>query len=263
MHQRVSFVPIFLLSLGFVLFIFLLGRLGFFGFFTNSMQAVFFPFGSLVRQEVVKAVSTPSELTTLQEENTKLREQLVTLKQLQSDNVALRDQFQTVAPAPQQLLPARVVGMPNVVPNVTFPDAFIINVGQKEGVKKGDVVVVGNELLGSITAISAHYATVALITSPQSNFSAQTVNTNARGIARGQGNGELIIGNVLLSDTLQVGDTVITTGGQNASGAGFPPNLVVGKIVNVDKNPSSLFQDARVVPLVTLTTVENVFVLMQ
>lgn len=263
MRQQTFFVPVFLLSLGVVFFFFVLGRLGLFGFFTNSMQEVFFPFGSFIRTEVVQVVSKPDELTILKDENAKLREQLAALSQLQSDNAALRDQFQTVAPAPQQLLPVRVVGMPNVVPHVTFPDTFIISAGQKEGVKKGDVVVVRNELLGSVAAVSGNYATVALITSSQTSFSAQTVGTSARGIARGQGSGELIIGNVLLSDSLQVGDTVVTTGGQNAAGVGFPPDLVVGKIVSVDKNPSSLFQDARVAPLVAFDTLQNVFVLIQ
>ena len=64
----------------------------------------------------------------------------------------------------------------------------------------------------------------------------------------------------MLSDSLKKDDLVLTKGDVNAQNVGFPPDLTVGKIASVSKNPSDLFQKAEIQPLVDLSNLEKVFV---
>ena len=70
-----------------------------------------------------------------------------------------------------------------------------------------------------------------------------------------------VLENVLLSDKLQTGDTVISKGDIGKDGEGFPPGLVVGRIISVNKKASALFQSAEVESLVDVTRLKMVFVM--
>lgn len=197
---------------------------------------------------------------TLSQENAALRSQLLNTTKLQQDNTALRDQFALLSHASQTLLPSYIIGMPGFFPGLASPEDFILDVGKKDGVATGDSVVSRANLLGIIIKTSDHAALVQLVTNKATSFTAKTVGSNVQGVLTGQGNGIMVLGNVLLSQTLTVGDTVVTSGSQNLSGQGFAPNLLVGKITSVAKNPSSLYQSASVVPLIPFANLSLVFV---
>ena len=72
----------------------------------------------------------------------------------------------------------------------------------------------------------------------------------------------MTLDNVLLSENIKVGDIVTTKGDITLKRIGYPPDLIVGKIMSVDKNPSSLFQKARVESFVNLNKLYMVFILM-
>src|SRR5579872_5271614 len=248
MRERTYLLFVFLFCLCAVGAILLISKFGWLSFVENSIQEVFFPLNALVYEHSMP--SSSSQLSKLQQENAALLAQLQSLNQLQADNTALRDQFQTTTLPTKNLLPVQVVGMPGVIPNITFPETLIVNAGNSEGIHNGQAVVVKNELIGFVTQISSHFSVVTLVSNPSSSFSVRTSGTGAIGIVKGQGNGQMIIANVLLSDSLKINDTVVTMGNQDISGNGLPPNVLIGKVVSVEKNPSSLFQQADIIPLV-------------
>lgn len=201
------------------------------------------------------------DIVTLQNENRVLTEKLVGMQKLQQDNVALRDQFQTTTISSTHLIPATVIGAPEFIPGLTAPEYLILNKGIQDGVRKGDVVVFENNLLGIVTKMTDTASEVTLVSNPNTSLTAKTSNTNAQGVLKGQGNGVMVFGSVLLSEKLEKGDVVLTNGSQQLSGQGVPPGLTIGKIVSVDKNPSSLYQSASVASLVNLSKLATVFVM--
>ena len=58
---------------------------------------------------------------------------------------------------------------------------------------------------------------------------------------------------------LQKGDLVVSKG-DVSRGVQVPPNLVIGKIISVNKQTSNLFQTAQVQSLVDVSRLERVFV---
>jgi rod shape-determining protein MreC len=202
-----------------------------------------------------------AEVKVLKQQNLVLTQKLVDQTRLIGDNKALNDQFQTQTPRSQSLLPADIVAAPEFIPGISVPETLILNQGEADGVKVGQAVLYQNNLIGKIVKTSAFLSSVKLVTNASFSFTAKTLGTQGLGVINGQGGGEMILGNVVLSDTLKKQDTVLTKGDVNLAGLGLPPDLVVGKITSVSKSPSDLFQKAEVKSLIDVSKLTKVFIL--
>jgi cell shape-determining protein MreC len=52
----------------------------------------------------------------------------------------------------------------------------------------------------------------------------------------------------------------LTKGDISLQNTGYPPDLTIGKIISVSKNPSDLFQKAEISSLIDFSNLEKVFV---
>ena len=203
------------------------------------------------------------QIAKLKEENISLLSQLTKEKELEKENQALHDQFATTSIDSKKLLPAHIIGSPGFIPNISSVDQIIIDKGQQDGIKKGSIVVYKDNLVGKAIQIFPHASIISVPTQKDIELAGITVKTQTLGVLRGQGESQMILDNVVLSDTLQKGDIVITKGDKDISGEGYPPNLVVGKIISVNKQNSALFQTADVQSLLDFTKLDTVFVMME
>jgi rod shape-determining protein MreC len=240
--------PIFLLFLFFSLLILF--------FFQNPMTSALQIITLPIQQWTFRS-SVPSPAVTsqqqLQQENNQLRMQLAQMQEVQKDNQALHDQFQNSMPAPQKLLPAEIVG--------TQQNGLLIDKGEDDNVHTGDVVVVKDNLIGKIIKTTPHISLVTLLTDPSTSFTAETLKTSASGIVKAIDGGNIVLDNVVLQDKLEKNDIVVTKGNLDMQGHGFPPKLIVGKIISIDKQASSLFQSAKIQSLVDVSNLRMVFVI--
>jgi rod shape-determining protein MreC len=250
MQKRKSFFPTFLVFFILALLIFFLSRAG-----LLQGLAGFFETGTVPLQRGVFGMfhsENTGEIAKLKDENSSLAKQLVDQKEMTRENQALRDQFQTTIPAPRTLLPVNVIG--------GNTDSLTIDRGESDNIKEGMVVVLKDNLIGKIGKVSRHLSIVNMITSPDTAFTAQTLKTETQGVLKAQ-SGNMILDNVVLSDKLEKDDLVVTKGDKDISGHGFPPDLVVGKIVAINKKASNLFQSAEVRSLVDFGKLQTVFVI--
>lgn len=198
------------------------------------------------------------EVKTLREENIRLQKVIRDQKKLEADVKALRDQFETENLRTRELLPAKIISMPQFIAGVSLPESIILNKGSSDGVTVGQVVLYQDNVIGKIVKASSTTSLVDLIYHQKSTISAKTLKTNALGIIRGQGQGVMQLQGVVLSEKLEIGDQVLTKGDGDGITNGYPPDLVIGKIISVNKQPSALFQTAEVeslIPIIKLTTV--------
>lgn len=247
MQKRSSISPLFFIFLGIALliFFFLSKHLGFIEFLTRPVQKT--TFSALHGKK-----DAPTEIEKLRAEKNSLLMQVAKEKELEKENQALRDQFQTEKPSSRTLLPARVIG--------ASENEIILDKGESDGVKLGDVIVVKDNLIGKITKTSSHIAAVSLIAHNKTVFTAQTVKTSAIGVVNGAGGGKMTFVSDL-SEELEREDLIRTKGDVDGKDSGFPPNLVVGQIISVNKKSSALFQVAEVKSLVDFSRLEIVFVM--
>ena len=253
MPKRDNFLPVFSIFLFLSVLIFILSKTGVLDkpvSFLGSITAPVSQLSNNLLRGIVK-VGENDEIKKLREENLNLIKKLVDQQKLQSENEALRDQFQTENPKSLSLLPANIVGIRGFIPGISVPESFIIDKGSKDGVGIGSFVVFKDNLVGKVVKTSDFLSSVILVTNASSGFAAKTA-SGVLGVIKGQGNGEIIFQNVLLSENLKKGDFILTISD--------PPALLVGEIISVEKNPIELFQAGRVRSLMNFSGLSKVFV---
>lgn len=208
----------------------------------------------------VAHVSDSQNLMKLKQENMSLYAQLVDEKNLKNENTALSDQFAQTGVSSHTILPSHIVGSPGFVPGISSPEYLVVDRGNADGVHVGQIALYKNIVVGTIADVNAHYARVDLLTNNTEAIPVKSVKTNASGLLRGLGNGTYLVDDVVLADTLEKNDVIVTYGSQKIDGSGFPPGLLIGKITGVKRVPSALFQQASVVGLVDVTTISMIFI---
>lgn len=265
MRKKENFLLIFVIFFTLSVLIFGLSKTGILNPVSQILQKISSPFQNTTYNFVnsISLFATNSKLKKLENENILLTSLISDQKKIKGDNSALLDQFQTVTPKSNTLLPANVIGSPSFIPAVTVPESLIIDKGEKDGVAVGKAVVYKNNLVGKITKVNDSHSEVSLVTNSGSSLTVKTLNSQALGVVKGQGNGEMVLDNVLLSDILNVSDLVLTNGDANLNVIGSPPDLVVGKILSVEKKASSLFQKAQIKSFIDLSKITRVFVIVK
>jgi rod shape-determining protein MreC len=260
MQRRNSFVPFFLVFFSLSLVLILIGRFGILDGFTSILNKGTGPIKTSTlnifgyQNKVIKAVSI---------ENAKLKKEVSDRQTLILENKALKDQFAKSGSQSMDLLPARVIGFPGFVPGVSNPEYLIIDKGTNDGVKKGSAIIIENYLVGKVIIVTNDFSKVELLNNKRSSFTAKVTSMDgaeATGVIKGQTD-EMNFENVLLTLSIKKEDLVLTKGDKNEKGEGYPPDLVIGKIVSVEKKSSDLFQKAKVVSFVDFKNLRTVFVL--
>jgi rod shape-determining protein MreC len=138
-----------------------------------------------------------------------------------------------------------------------FLHYVIINRGSNDGIERGMPVVTNEGLAGRIDAVISDAARVQLVTDSASavNVHLKTANTDA--MLLGSVTGDVSLDLISQDATVNAGDLILTSG----LGGGFPPDLIVGQVVNVRKLPAELFQQAAVQPAVDFGRLQIVLVI--
>lgn len=253
MKKKEGITSIFLIFLFLSILIFGLAKMGYIGGVVSLLETVILPvektFYSL--KNIVFKDQSDEKLKKLEEENIIFVRKLADFQNIIKENNALKDQFQTSNPKSTNLLPAKIVG--------GMQEYLIVDKGKKDNVKNGLAVVFKDNLVGKVVKVSEKVSRIDIVTNKDFSFTAETSETLAQGIIKGDGEDQ-VLENVLLSEELKVSDLVLTKGDLDVNGVGFPQGLIAGKIISVDKKPSSLFQSAKVKSLINFKRLEMVFI---
>jgi len=210
------------------------------------------------------------EIDRLRTENDELRGELAgaeqrvaELTEAARENDELRQLLGITNALDMELLPVRVISRDpsNLVWEVG------IDAGADDGIEAG-MPVVGNAdgagaLAGTVISVTEDTARVRLIVDTRSVVIAVDQVTRALGEIRGQPGGQLVMVNVPVTETLDLGGTIVSAGltfGEEASG--YPGGLLIGRIQAVEPDPNALTQTAFVRPSFGLATVERLLVVL-
>lgn len=111
--------------------------------------------------------------------------------------------------------------------------------GAKQGVTKDMAVTGPDGIVGRVILVSDNYCRVMSLLNHNSKVSAMLKRGNYDGIVDWDGKDASVIlmHNISKSAKVQKGDTVLTS---NLSGS-FPPGLMVGRVIEIDTDPSTNF----------------------
>jgi len=138
-----------------------------------------------------------------------------------------------------------------------FLHFVIINRGSNDGILRGMPVVTDQGLVGRVDAVIADAARVQLITDPASNVNIRLQNAPTEASLVGSVTGDLTLDLIPKDVTIQKGDLALTSG----LGGGYPPDLIVGQVINIRKRDFDLFQQAIVQPVVDFNGLKIVLII--
>lgn len=205
--------------------------------------------------------TAPRDLILLRQRNaelenqvTSLQAQLIELQQKAAEAESLARLVAYARSNPESsYLAASVIGRD---PS-PFLHYIIINSGSNDGVQRGMPVLTEQGLVGRVDAVIADAARVQLITDPASSVNVRLQNTNLQAVLSGSVTGDLSLDLIPQDALIEEGGVVLTSG----LGGGYPPDQIIGQIVNIRKREADLFQQAFVQPVVDFTRLEIVLII--
>jgi len=139
----------------------------------------------------------------------------------------------------------------------SWTSTVTIDKGTSSGIAIGMPVTATSGVIGQVIGCSATTSTVRLVSDESSSISAMIQTSRAQGMLTGSATGQLTLTLISTSQTVEVGDIVVTSG----LGGVFPKGLPLGKVTSVENNPGSLYLDIVVEPFAAYGSYEEVLVI--
>lgn len=242
------------------------GSGGIFGKARSYAREVANPFQSAVHsalQPVGDFIYGALDYRSLERQNQLLRQEVATGQAAAVEAAATLEQAEQVM-AQEHLgylgripsIAAQVVDLASA----NFEQSVEINEGAADGVAVGQPVVAAGGLIGSVSSVSSHLATVTLLDDPSFAVGVRVVRGGAVGAAVGEGQGELLqVEDVNVGEQVKRGDRLVTSG---LSLEHFPPGIPVGTVAQVSAPAGALQLEISVKPLADLVNLQFVRVLL-
>jgi rod shape-determining protein MreC len=133
-----------------------------------------------------------------------------------------------------------------------------IDKGSSNGIKADMPVITPDGVVGKVLNVYGDTAQVLLISDPSSGVGAILVNSRLQGIVKGSATGEVGLNYIMGDEPVQVGDALVTSGGDRV----FPKGLPLGSVQKVALG-RNLFLDIKIKTAVDLSRLEEVLVITQ
>lgn len=198
-----------------------------------------------------------------QEENIRLKSQIVQLKQ---ENLRLRESALALERLQKILQLKNELPIPSLAAEVVgrgpspFMHTFYINKGRKDGVVRGMPVLIPFGVVGRVEKTSSRYAQVALLYDPSFAVDCLSQRSRVRGILTGiGGESRCQMKYVGRTEDIRPGDVIVTSGLDML----FPKGAMLGRVSRVDPGGKGNFLFVEVIPEINLSQVEEVLVLLK
>jgi rod shape-determining protein MreC len=204
--------------------------------------------------------SLRTENTTLRDENEQLRNENARLDAVRKENEQLTALMQLQGGLDHETVATRVIGRETL----DTRRVVILDKGTDDGIAEGDVVIVGGgALAGRVTDAGPTFAKVTLISDSSSTVVGQLAESGKSGEVVGQAGGVLIMRNIDSAVPIDTDEEVFTAGIEVNAGirSPYPKGLVIGSVVDVQRDANDVVQTAFLAPAADLDSFELALVI--
>lgn len=197
----------------------------------------------------------------LHEENDRLAAEQATSDEVRRENEQLTSLLQLQAGFDHQTVAAPVISRESS----EFRRVIGLGKGSNDGIKEGDVVVVGGgALVGRVTTVGPDSSMVVLLTDGTSTVIGQLVSTAGTGQVVGQLGGVLVMEQIDSGEVIAQGDEVVTAGIELGGGirSPYPKGLLIGQVIDIRRDANDVVQTAYLQPAANLDKLEFVLVIL-
>lgn len=136
--------------------------------------------------------------------------------------------------------------------------SIYIDKGEQDGIKRDMPVITADGVVGKILRVYSGTSEVLLISDQTSGAGAITEKSRLKGIVQGSPTGDLLLQKIMSDEQVQVGDKLLTSGGDDI----FPKGMPLGTVLSIVKGKDSLLS-VHVKPAANLNHLEEVLVITQ
>lgn len=200
------------------------------------------------------------ENAALRDENERLANENARLDAARRENDQLTALLQLQGGLDHATVATRVIGRESLESR----RLVILDKGTDDGIAQGDAVIVqGGALAGRVTDVGPNFAKVTLINDSSSTVVGQLLGTGATGEVVGQAGGVLIMRNIDSAVPINLDEEVFTAGIELAGGirSPYPKGLVLGTVVDVERDANDVVQTALLSPAANLDSFELALVI--
>lgn len=204
-----------------------------------------------------------TDLSNLREENQKLKEENSSLEQslreleiIKAENATMKEYMNlTEKYVDYKAIPAYIINKDTS----NYSNTIVINVGEKEGIKKDMTVIADKGLVGHVIAVDSDSSKVEVIVDPASSVSSTVTTTKDAIICKGtlDSNTTLKATYIPTEANIVEGDNVETSG----MGGIYPKGIHIGTIQQVVNTKNPLDRYAIIKTAVDFSTVQTVLVI--
>jgi rod shape-determining protein MreC len=197
--------------------------------------------------------------TRLSDDNARLAAENARLEEIRRQNELLTGLLEVRNGFAYETVAAQVIARESS----EFRQFVTIGKGTDDGVARGDVAIgQGGSLAGRVVEVGPNFATVLLIADTSSIVIGQLPSA-ATGEVKGQVNGVLVMDRIDSTEVVEIGSPVVTAGIELANGARspFPKALLIGRVIDVQRDVNAVVQTAYLLPAGSLDRLEWLLVI--
>jgi rod shape-determining protein MreC len=194
-------------------------------------------------------------------ENRQLKDEIEQMRLQQvrlADDAAQARRLQTLLAFKEQFISRTVAAQVIGSSGSDHSRIVYIDKGENAGIKRDMAVMTSDGIVGKVLLAYPSVAQVLLISDESSGVGALLEKTRLQGVLRGTANGEVVLERVMSDEQVPVGETVLTSGGDQI----FPKGLPVGTVTRVGSG-RDLFLNIKIKTAADLSKLEEVLVLVE
>ncbi len=191
----------------------------------------------------------------LKNENAQLKIKLMEMKEIRMENDRLNQMLRFAQKKTFQLVPVRIIALD------PLPEHHLITVnkGLEDGIKKNMGVVNEKGVVGYIFRVSSKTSQVLMLSDRNAVIPANIQRSRVSSIVEGENQKTLRLKYIKNNDDVQINDKVVTSGIDKW----FPPGLPIGTVSEIKKEKYGINQEVKVRPFVSLSQIEELFVIVR
>ena len=215
---------------------------------------------------VTSIFGTLSEIEQLRQQNEDLtrRVQEAEARNQQLESLAIENQQLAALLGVRSTISYGTVAAEVITRRSTEQERVIsLDAGSELGVELDDPVIgEGGALVGKVVEVGTNFSRVLLVSDGRTTVAGLIESSRAIGDIKGMGD-LLEMTRIPATDVVNVGETVVTAGIELDIGvrSNYPKGLVIGTVVDVNRQPNQLFQTALVSPSARLDRLEYVLII--
>jgi len=208
--------------------------------FQRGASFVFTPVGNFF-SDIAHLGRTRSQLKSLEDENAKLRERILTRKSIDVEVGQLKTVLNLAGKASYKVVNARVISQGS---SASFTQTIIIDAGANMKITRDMTVMSGDGLVGVVKDVYPNTSLVMLASDPSFRVGVRIADTAQIGILSGQGTSHAVLQLLDSQSSVKVGDVLLARGSQGDKP--FVPGVPVGQVTYVADSAGAVSATAEV-----------------